>query len=391
MRIGLVAYDYPPNLGGMGEHAYQMALTLSRSHEVNVYVRPQFGSSDSRLKETPILTGDRREDGWILARESQDAWIILEASGALLSQHLKVPVVIYMHGNDLLDPPVRRRGDALDLNWLPNVKGVRRLRGMWHRTRTKREIRNNLPYAAAVWTNSKNTAGLINKNYGREAVVVHPGVRNCFFETPLAGSFQSPLRLVSASRLHHPHRKNIPALIHAVARLPREIVESLTIIGDGPAREQFESLARESDPHRRIRFTGRIDYPQMAKMFAEADLFVLAPLATKLDVEGFGMVYAEASAAGTPALASEQAGATDAVSDGINGIFIANSDAQSVANGIRAYSNRISEFSRESCRNFAMRFSWQDLGMQIERELALLSLTSPEAHAQSTSSGRRSG
>ena len=65
-------------------------------------------------------------------------------------------------------------------------------------------------------------------------------------------------------------------------------------------------------------------------------VFVLVSRASETDVEGFGLVYLEAAAAGVPSLGSRAGGATDAIADGQSGFIV---DGTSQVLVIRIVSN----------------------------------------------------
>jgi glycosyltransferase involved in cell wall biosynthesis len=68
-------------------------------------------------------------------------------------------------------------------------------------------------------------------------------------------------------------RKRIDNLLYACAALPEHLQPRLWIVGDGPARADFESLAEEFYP--RAEFTGAKYGEDLEAYFAAADLFVL--------------------------------------------------------------------------------------------------------------------
>jgi glycosyltransferase involved in cell wall biosynthesis len=68
-------------------------------------------------------------------------------------------------------------------------------------------------------------------------------------------------------------RKRIDILLHACASLPQGIQPQLIIIGDGPARTEFESLAQEIYPQ--ARFVGAKHGSELEPYYAPADLFAL--------------------------------------------------------------------------------------------------------------------
>ena len=68
-------------------------------------------------------------------------------------------------------------------------------------------------------------------------------------------------------------RKRIDVLLQACARLPVTLQPRLTIVGDGPARGEFEVLARQIYP--KAEFMGARHGDGLEPYFQAADLFVL--------------------------------------------------------------------------------------------------------------------
>ncbi|MBR6113880.1 MAG: glycosyltransferase [Oscillospiraceae bacterium] len=120
--------------------------------------------------------------------------------------------------------------------------------------------------------------------------------------------------------------KGFDILLAAFAGLAarREAV-TLTLIGDGPSEAVLRASARDLGIDRRVRFTGRLSRAEMAAEYRKADAFVLASRS-----ETFGVVYAEAMAAGLPVIASRCGGPEDFVSDG-SGILVPTEDAEALA------------------------------------------------------------
>lgn len=83
------------------------------------------------------------------------------------------------------------------------------------------------------------------------------------------------------------------------------------IIGDGDDRPRLERLARDLGVADRVRFLGALGRAAMPDAYRDADLFVLPSRG-----EGFGIVFLEAMACGTPALGLACGGAVDAL-DGL--------------------------------------------------------------------------
>ncbi|ADM10314.1 hypothetical protein PB2503_11334 [Parvularcula bermudensis HTCC2503] len=83
------------------------------------------------------------------------------------------------------------------------------------------------------------------------------------------------------------------------------------IAGVGPDRARLETLVSEMGLTPHVRFLGKVPFGDLADLYRAADLFVMPSTG-----EGFGIVFLEAMAAGTPALGLAVGGAPDAL-DGL--------------------------------------------------------------------------
>lgn len=127
-------------------------------------------------------------------------------------------------------------------------------------------------------------------------------------------------------------RKNISTLIDAWEVLDQDIIgdRNLIIMGGGPLEKQLKAKASEIP---QIQFTGFVPEEQKIEYLASSDLFALVPTKNRLDIEGFGIVWIEAQAAGTPVVGSNYGGAPEAIGGG--GIIVSQpTDVESVANAI---------------------------------------------------------
>ncbi|MEX2107601.1 MAG: lysylphosphatidylglycerol synthase domain-containing protein [Solirubrobacterales bacterium] len=149
-------------------------------------------------------------------------------------------------------------------------------------------------------------------------------------------------------------RKGLPILLTAFNALVEHVPARLTTIGT----DRDDVLRYLSDPETmgRIDARGRVSGEQLWQALHEADVLCAPSLAG----ESFGMVLTEAFAAGTPAIASEIAGYSDVVSDGVDGVLVPPGDPQRLAEELqRAHHEpaRLTEMG-EAARESAQRYAW---------------------------------
>jgi phosphatidyl-myo-inositol dimannoside synthase len=122
-------------------------------------------------------------------------------------------------------------------------------------------------------------------------------------------------------------RKGFDVAIRAAARLAVDHPALvLAIAGAGRDRERLERIARETRSP--VRFLGRVDHDDLPDLYACADVFAMLCRNrwAGLEQEGFGIVFAEAAAAGVAQIAGDSGGAAEAVADGDTGIVVRRPD-----------------------------------------------------------------
>jgi len=149
-------------------------------------------------------------------------------------------------------------------------------------------------------------------------------------------------------------RKGLPVLLAAFGALVEHVPCRLTVVG----AERDDVLRYLSDPElmRSIDVDGRVSGADLWRTLSEADILC----APSLSGESFGMVLTEAFATGTPVIASEIAGYSDVVTDGVDGILIPPADPQRLAEELqRAYHEpeRLAGMG-EAAKRSAQRYAW---------------------------------
>ena len=120
-------------------------------------------------------------------------------------------------------------------------------------------------------------------------------------------------------------RKGVDLLIRALPYVRRAVPDAHVLVaGDGPHRRELENLARQLSVDDRVVFAGSVPESELPAAYDAMDVFAL-PTHTRrwgVDVEGLGIVFLEASAAGVPILVGDSGGSVDAVQDGVTGNLI---------------------------------------------------------------------
>ncbi len=380
LRMGIIATEFPPMVGGMEQHAFGLANTLAETDEICVFthVRNAEAVKLCNFPIKPVLEGTVYADVKSLRSESVDLWLTLNAGYSVLANHLSTPVFAYCHGNDFLNPWIK-------LAWLDDIifKRINRTPYLWRFTPlianklNSQRLFNGLSKSRAVFVNSHFTHKTLLKKFPklkRPITVSNPGVNDHFFKKISQSNVNSQsssnktLRLLTIARLAtSAPKKNVDNIIRAIATLEKEISINWQIAGDGNRREELEGLARSYGIDHCSCFLGNIPNSEIPKLLDESELFVLPSVASGHDVESFGIVYAEAAARGVPSLMSRMGGATDAVENGRTGIIIDGASPEDIADGIRHFWENCDQFNSDDIRTFADQFRWSNIATRMRQ------------------------
>ncbi len=121
--------------------------------------------------------------------------------------------------------------------------------------------------------------------------------------------------------------KRVDVTIQALARLREKWPDMvLTVIGEGPLRQQLEELSVQLGVADAVRFLGQIPNAEVFERLCESTYFVMAS-----KPEGFGIVYLEAMAAQCVTVGTENEGIADLIEHGKNGFLVPADDPQRIA------------------------------------------------------------
>jgi glycosyltransferase involved in cell wall biosynthesis len=122
-------------------------------------------------------------------------------------------------------------------------------------------------------------------------------------------------------------QKGLEPLLRAFAQLPRDSGTRLRLVGqDWGGQALVVRLARELGVQDRVVLTGPLPRVELVHEYANADLFVLPSL-----FEPYGIVLAEAMAAGLPIVASRVGGIPEVVAEGENALLCPPNDPGALA------------------------------------------------------------
>ncbi|MFM7964310.1 MAG: glycosyltransferase [Actinomycetota bacterium] len=206
--------------------------------------------------------------------------------------------------------------------------------------------------------------------------VITPGVERAYFSPGSRSGARSALSLGAHPVLLFVGRiqplKGLDVAIEALAALRRSDAVLLVVGGasgrDGEAElQRVNALATSHGVARQIRFVAPQPHHLLATYYRAADV-VLVPSRS----ESFGLVALEASACGTPVVATAVGGLLSLVDDGVNGFLVPERDGQ-------LFAKRVAQILDDSALADAMRqravqrsaaYSWQGAARRMRRVVA---------------------
>jgi colanic acid/amylovoran biosynthesis glycosyltransferase len=153
--------------------------------------------------------------------------------------------------------------------------------------------------------------------------IIHCGVDPELFN--INSHQKSSKRLLFVGRLAA--AKGLPILLESLAILQQVHPDILlTVVGDGPDRQQLEQTTAQLKLNRNVKFVGYKSQVEVREYLQKTDVFVMSSFA-----EGIPVVLMEAMAAGVPVVATQIAGISELVEDSVNGYLIPPADPTSLA------------------------------------------------------------
>lgn len=347
LRIGCVTLEYPPDKGGVAAYLYGLFRTLQAEVEV---VRPRFWGLWPRWLPVIRQCLDLRVDVLVISH------VLPIGAAAWLARRWGGPgYVLILHGMDVLLAS----------------------RSVFKRWLSRQIVRD----AYLVITNSEYTSGLVKTHFQRSSLVLTPG----YAPRSLSSKQEARIKLgigledkviVSVGRLVS--RKGFDVLIEAC----KELDAKLVIIGNGPDKSRLEELVEHGmrDAHCKTLIIAQAMDEERDLWYAAADVFALLVREEKNDVEGFGIVYLEAAAAGLPIVAGKSGGVSEAVLDGETGWLVEPGSAQDARRKIEQLlqdSHRAQTMGQTGRQRILEKFRWETRAESLTNRLPLVSIIVP--------------
>ena len=362
-KILLLTSEFPPQPGGIGTHAHQLASELSKKgKEVTVVadIRSSNGIEEEafdRKQTFKIIRVQRHKRIWKtyihrikVAKKLLSKHEIVLASGkfslwtaGFLRLIRKRRFVAVVHGTELSLP------------------------GFW----APRFTRWSLARFDVIISVSHFTQSLLPKLKTVPKVVIPNGfIAPRSLELTHKRKNADVLRLITIGNVTE--RKGQHNVVGALPLLRKRFSEvEYHIVGLPSERENIIWLAEKLDVIDCLIFHGRVSEEEKWSLLKNSDIFMMLSENTdRGDVEGFGIAILEANALGLPAIGSLGCGIEDAIDSGSSGILVEGKNPDQVEQAVIAVMDDLPAFSSRA-KQWSEQFTWSIIIQKYEKALYL--------------------
>ena len=350
-KIVIIASEFPPQPGGMGNHAYHLAKYF---HDSNI--------------ETAVITNFRnqKED---IAFDRKQLFNVYRIKRNLFTKINRIWKAFYIaKRNDTIIYSGKYSlwtGGLLQIIF-PRKKHIAVLHGS--------EIRagGNFSQALTQWSLKRFDAIIAVSRFTRDiAIKFNPNLKidviNNGFTIPLnsteirMGKIDASPVLVTVGNLTK--RKGQHNVIRALPILqklyPRIHYHCVGIPTD---KQLLTKLAASLHVEKNVTFHGALASKDATSILKQSDVFcMLSDVLENGDFEGFGIAILEANALGLPAIGSNNSGIADAISMGFSGELVNSKDSQEILTALSKIMDDYHEYSANAI-SWSTNFSWDLIG-----------------------------
>jgi phosphatidylinositol alpha-1,6-mannosyltransferase len=332
MKILLITMEYPPDRGGVGNYYYNLVRNFGEEVKVDVLV------NKSEIQNSKSETNSNNQNPkpkiikkkffyklfwprwlklfWQVRRLVKDKkydylWagqvLPVGTVAYLINKFYKIPYFVSAHGMDVLMPQRSNKKKKLLREILSQAKFI---------TANSNFTRDKIFELGVLKDKVKviYPCGHVNQSVSNLPADKINEVKSRL-------KLQNKKIILSVGRLVA--RKGFDLMIKAMPHL-LEDYDNLVylIIGDGPDKERLGGLIGENRLKGKVYLINDVSDDFLPLFYQLADVFVMPCRQAEADVEGFGIVFLEAAAFGTPAVAGNSGGVPEAVLDQRTGLLI---------------------------------------------------------------------
>ncbi len=348
-NILLITSEFPPQPGGIGNHAYNLALYLSNSGYIITVLtdtRSKDGNEEiefdkllpfkiNRIKRrnVVVLTYLKRIRETISSEKKNDIILVSGKFSLWMVNILKLltskTIIAIVHGSELqLKGKIASKLTSSGLKRCSQIIAVSNY--------TKNLLPEFLKWKTQV----------IPNGFGLEKLRVEVIQNKSTFP-----------KLITVGNVTQ--RKGQQNVINALPVLLKKWPQlQYNIVGIPTEKTMILNLAKSIDVEEAIFLHGKVTDAKKIELVQESTIFVMLSENTKAgDVEGFGIAILEANALGIPAIGSKGCGIEDAIKNNKSGILVDPKNIDEVNNAVESILNNYHSYC-ENAMAWSTNFRW---------------------------------
>lgn len=350
-RIIIITSEFPPQPGGIGNHAFNLSKYLDKKGFDIVVITDQRSIDGTEEKEfdfglpyrivrVPIMknrifmylirwrkmVGFVRRDDTVIATGKFSIWLV-----AFHSYFKKFKRIVVVHGSEV--------------NYSAKVK--------------KRTIEVSLKRFNRIVAVSHFTRKLVDHLHENVVVIPNAITLNEWPSNLEVKSINKSPKLVTVGRISE--RKGQVRVIKHLNYLIKSYPEiEYHCIGINKSMDDFNSEVELNNVERNVHVHGVLSQQNLIQALQSMDIFVMLSTMTSTgDVEGFGIAILEANAMGLPAIGARGSGIEDAISENYSGFLIDGESKAEFDNALKKILENYNEFS-QNAKIWAAKHSWEN-------------------------------
>ncbi len=361
MRYLLYTLEYPPQIGGVGEYYYNLALHWPTNSQLIVYDVSEKGIKfNFRFIYWPKLIIKLINN---LKKEKVDYVLIghilpLGAITYFASFFYNFSYSVCFHGLDYSSATKKKYKKFFSYLILKKSKKI---------------ICANSFVANSISTDFPKLKNRI--------IISHPGAQVCPANEEIVAQIKKKYSLgdkkliFSIGRLIE--RKGFDNMIKALATLKKEKFALFDqciylLAGTGPDLERLRKISREHKVADKVFFLGKVSQKEKFALYSLCHFFAMPARQIAHDYEGFGIVYLEANLFKKAVLAGKSGGVSDAVVHNVNGLLIDPDNLEQIKTAIADLLNNdnlTKKLGDEAYARAKSRFNWHSLANNLKENL----------------------
>lgn len=347
MKILFVSRAYPPVVGGMERHNFELSRHLAKISEMRIIANRHgkiflpFFLPYASVKAVFLM---RKFDILILG----DGVMAVAGYLTKLFYRKKRKVVCVLHGLD-----VTYRFWLYRAFWVKRfIPALDKLMAVGNET-IRQGVKRGIPEEKFVFIPNGINPDQHIGNYSRSDL-----------EQIVGESLEGKKVILTSGRLAK--RKGVAWFIRNVMpKLKDNII--YVILGDGPDKENILQAVKERDFKERVKFLGYQSDEIRDVLFNTCDIFVQPNIKVPGDIEGFGISVIEATTCRLPVIAAKLEGLKDAIKDEENGFLVESGNTEAwVAkiNELLSNDQLRKEFGEKARKYTVENYSWDKIAQK---------------------------